>query len=95
MRRAQAGRRPPLGRHPVRRGAPAAAADPRLGAAPLPVRPRGPRPAPVRLAERAAGLGGPGRPLAGLVAALLPPPGEATDDIAVIAFRADDVPRPP
>lgn len=48
-----------------------------------------------QLAERAAGLRGPGRPLAGLVAALLPPPGEATDDIAVIAFRADDVPRPP
>ncbi|MFD3971656.1 PP2C family protein-serine/threonine phosphatase [Streptomyces cyaneofuscatus] len=47
-----------------------------------------------RLAERAAGLRGPGRPLAELVAALLPPPGEATDDIAVIAFRADDVPRP-
>ncbi|MFC9188833.1 SpoIIE family protein phosphatase [Streptomyces cyaneofuscatus] len=48
-----------------------------------------------QLAERAAGLRGPGRPLSELVAALLPPPGEATDDIAVIAFRADDVPRPP
>lgn len=47
------------------------------------------------LAGRAAGLRGPGLPLTGLVAALLPPPGEAADDIAVIAFRADDALRPP
>ncbi|MER6190159.1 hypothetical protein [Streptomyces cyaneofuscatus] len=42
-----------------------------------------------QLARRAVALQRPGRPLASLLAALLPPANEATDDIAMIAFRAD------
>ncbi|MFJ9979442.1 SpoIIE family protein phosphatase [Streptomyces cyaneofuscatus] len=42
-----------------------------------------------QLAHHAAALRSPGRSLPALLTALLPPAGEATDDIALIAFRAD------
>ncbi len=42
-----------------------------------------------QLLHRAAALKSPARPLAALLSDLLPPAGEATDDIALIAFRAE------
>ncbi len=42
-----------------------------------------------QLAHRAAALSSPGRSLASLLRDLLPPAGEAIDDIALVAFRAD------
>ncbi|MFF6906072.1 SpoIIE family protein phosphatase [Streptomyces sp. NPDC012389] len=47
-----------------------------------------------RLADHAAGLRHPGLSLTGLVTALVPPPGAAGDDIAIIAFRVGRGTRP-